>query len=99
MMVIWRRGNNGKRRGEISFARAKNDVGLKWAGGYAPPMADVRAKNISPLQIDDRVCEEVSEHIDDLQRPGRRAGGWVTMANVGPKYFSPVPQMMRGRFS
>ena len=64
MAVIWRRGNNGKRRGEISFARAKNDVGLKWAGGYAPPMADVRAKYFSPVQMDDWGCEEICVCVD-----------------------------------
>ena len=56
---------DGERRGEKYFARAKNDVGQDWSGGYAPPMADVRAKNISPLQMDDWRCEEVREHIDD----------------------------------
>ena len=97
MVAIWQRSTKRERRGEKYFARAKGDMRQKWSGGYAPPMADVRAKNISPLQIDDRVCEEVREHIDDWQRPGRRSGDGVTMANVGAKYFSPVPQMMRGR--
>jgi len=60
-------------------------------------MADVRAKNISPLQMDDLGCEEVCEHIDDWQRPGRRSGDGVTMANVGAKYFSPVQKVMCGR--
>ena len=64
-MIRVLRAANGERRGEISFARATNDVGQEWSGGYAPPMADVRAKNISPLQMDDRRCEEVCEHIDD----------------------------------
>ena len=50
--------------GEIFFARAKNDVGQKWSGGYAPPMADVRAKNISPLQMDDWGFEEVCVCLD-----------------------------------
>ena len=50
MVAIWRRGNIGECTGEIFFARATNDVGQKWSGGYAPPMADVRAKNISPLK-------------------------------------------------
>ena len=50
MMVIWRRGNNGKCRGEIFFARATNDAGQKQTGGYAPPKADVWAKKFSPLQ-------------------------------------------------
>ena len=36
--------------GEKYFARATNDAGQKCSGGYAPPMAYVRAKNISPLQ-------------------------------------------------
>ena len=74
MVAIWRRGNNGERRGEIFFARAKNDVGQKWLratdgerrgekyfaratndagqkriGGYATPMADIRAKYFSPV--------------------------------------------------
>ncbi len=52
MAAIWRQGNNGKCRGEIFFARAKGDVRQKWSGGYAPPMADVWAKNISPLQME-----------------------------------------------
>ena len=60
-------------------------------------MADVRAKNISPLQADDWGCEEVCVYLDDKQRPGRRSGDGVTMANVGAKYLSPVPKMMRGR--
>jgi len=60
-------------------------------------MADVRAKNISPLQADDWGCEEVCVYLDDKQRPGRRSGDGVTMANVGAKYLSPVPQMMQGR--
>ena len=51
MAAIWRQGNNGKCRGEKYFARATNDVRQKQIGGYAPPMADVRAKNISPLQL------------------------------------------------
>ena len=49
-MIRVLRAANGERRGEISFARATNDVGQEWSGGYAPPMADVRAKYISPLQ-------------------------------------------------
>ncbi len=60
-------------------------------------MADVRAKNISPLQMDDLGCEEVCEHIDDWQRPGRRSGDGVTMANVGAKYFSPVQKVICGK--
>ena len=60
-------------------------------------MADVRAKNISPLQIDDRVCEKVCEHIDDWHRSGWRSGDGVTMANVGAKYFLPVQKVMYGR--
>ena len=88
---------DGERRGEKYFARAKNDVGQDWSGGYAPPMADVRAKNISPLQMDDRVCEKVCVYLDDRQRPGRRSGDGVTMAIVGAKYFSSVPKMMRGK--
>jgi len=92
MQLMWR--NNCERRGKKFFARAKNDVGQKWSGCYAPPMADVRAKNISPLQADDWGCEEVCVYLDDKQRPGRRSGGRVTMANVGAKYFSPVPKMM-----
>ena len=50
-MVRWLRATNGERRGEIFFfARAKGDVRQKWSGGFAPTMADVWAKNISPLQ-------------------------------------------------
>ncbi len=60
-------------------------------------MADVRAKNISPLQMDDLGCEEVCEHIDDWQRPGGRSGGGVTMSNVGAKNISPVQKVMCGR--
>ena len=96
-MVIWRRGNNGKCRGEKYFARATNDVRQKCSGGYAPPMADVWAKNISPLQMDDRICEKVCEHIDDWQRSGWRSGDGVPSRSVGAKYFSPTPQMIRGR--
>ena len=59
------RATNGRRPGEKYFARATNDAGQKQRGGYAPPMADVGAKNISPLQMDDWGCEEVCEHIDD----------------------------------
>ena len=66
MVAIGRRGNNGKCRGEKYFARATNDAGQKQTGGYATPMADVRAKNISPLQLDDWGCKGVCEHIDDL---------------------------------
>ena len=88
---------DGERRGEKYFARAKNDVGQDWSGGYAPPMADVRAKNISPLQMDDRVCEKVCVYLDDRQRPGRRSGDGVPSANVGAKNISPVPQMMQDR--
>ena len=51
-MVRRLRAANDERRGEIFFARAKGDVRQKQTGGYAPPMADVRAKNISPLQIE-----------------------------------------------
>ena len=51
--------------GEKYFARATNDAGQKQTGGYAPPMADVRAKNISPGQMDDWGCEDFREHIDD----------------------------------
>ena len=50
MAVIWRRGNNDKCRGEKYFARATNDAGQKWSGGYAPPLADVPAKYLSPVQ-------------------------------------------------
>ena len=92
--MIWRRGDNGERRGEIFFARAKGDVRQKWSGGYAPPMADVRAKNISPLQMDDRVCEKVCVYLDDRQRPGRRSGDGVSSPNVGAKNISPMPKMM-----
>ena len=49
-MVRVLRATNDERRGEIFFARATNDAGQKQTGGYAPPMADVWAKNISPLQ-------------------------------------------------
>ena len=69
-MVRVLRAPNGERRGEKYFARAKNDVVQDWSGGYAPPMADVWAKNISPLQMDDWGCEEVCEHIGDWQRSG-----------------------------
>ena len=96
-MVRVLRAPNGERRGEKYFARAKNDVVQDWSGGYAPPMADVWAKNISPLQMDDWGFEGVCEHIDDWQRSGWRSGGGVTMANVGAKNISPVPQMMCGR--
>ena len=68
-MVRVIRATNGRRLGEKYFARAKNDVWQKWSGCYAPPMADVRAKNISPLQMDDWGCEEVCEPVDDWQRP------------------------------
>ena len=51
-MVRVLRATNGRRPGEKFFARAKGDVRQKWSGGYAPPMTDVRAKNISPLQIE-----------------------------------------------
>ena len=97
MMVIWQQGNNGKCRGEIFFARATNDAGQKRTCGYAPPMADVWAKNISPVQMDGWGCEKVYVYLNDRQRRGRRSGDRVTMANVGAKYFSPVPQMMCGR--
>jgi len=83
--------------GEKYFARAKNDVVQKWSGCYAPPLADVRAKNISPLQTDDWGCKGVCVYLDDRQRPGLRSSDGVTMANARAKYFSPVPQMMRGR--
>ena len=63
-MVRWLRATNGERRGEIFFARATNDVGQKWSGGYAPPMADVRAENISSVQMDDWGCEEVRICLD-----------------------------------
>ena len=61
----WLGATDGERRGEKYFARAKGDMRQKCSGGHAPPMADVGAKNISPLQMDDWVCEEVCEHIDD----------------------------------
>ncbi len=93
----WLGATDGERRGEKYFARAKGDVRQKQTGGYAPPMADVRAKNISPLQMDDRVGKKVCEHIDDWQRPGRRSGDGVPSASVGAKNISPVPQMLRGR--
>ena len=64
-MVRVLRATNGRRPGEKYFARATNDVRQKWSGGYAPPMTGVRAKNISPLQMDDWRCEEVCEHIED----------------------------------
>ena len=99
MVAIWQRSTKRERRGEKYFARAKNDVGQEWSVGYTPPMADVWAKNISPLQMDDRVCEKVCVYLDDRQRPGRRSGDGVPSANVGAKYLSPVPQMMRGRNS
>ena len=89
---MWR--TNCEHTGEKYFARATNDAGQKQTGGYAPPMADVCAKNISPLQMDDRVCEKVCEHIDDWQRSGWRSGDGVTMAIVGAKNISPVPKMM-----
>ena len=93
-MVRVLRAPNGERRGEKYFARAKNDVVQDWSGGYAPPMADVWAKNISPLQMDDRICEKVCVYRDDRQRLGRRTGGGVTTTNVGAKNFSSVPKMM-----
>lgn len=65
MVAIGRRGNNRNCRGEIFFARATNDPGQKQTGGYAPPIAEVWAKNTSPLQIDVGGCEEVCEHLDD----------------------------------
>ena len=49
-MVRVLRATDEERRGEISFARATNDVGQKQTGGYALPKADVWAKNISPPQ-------------------------------------------------
>ena len=49
-MIRVLRAANGERRGEISFARATGDVRQKQIGGYAPPITDVWAKNISPLQ-------------------------------------------------
>ena len=64
-MVRVLRAPNGERRGEKYFARAKNDVVQDWSGGYAPPMADVWAKNISPLQTDEWGCKGVCEHFDD----------------------------------
>ena len=94
-MVRWLRATNGERRGEIFFfARAKGDVRQKWSGGFAPTMADVWAKNISPLQMDDWGFEGVCEHIDDWQQPGKRSGDGVPSANVGAKNISPVPKMM-----
>ena len=65
------RATNGRRPGEKYFAPTKGDVRQKQTGGYAPPMADVRAKNISPLQIDAWGCEEVYVSLDDRQQPGR----------------------------
>ena len=70
-MVRVLRATDEERRGEISFARATNDAGQKQTGGYAPPLADVWAKNISPLQIDAWGCEEVCVYLDDRQQPGR----------------------------
>ena len=70
-MVRVLRATDEERRGEKYFARAKGDVRQKQTGGYAPPIADVRAKNVSPLQMDDRVCEKVCVYLDDRQRPGR----------------------------
>ena len=49
-MVRVLRATDEERRGEIFFARATNAGGQEWSGGYAPPMADVWAKNISPVQ-------------------------------------------------
>ena len=95
LRLMWR--NNCERLGEKYFARAKGDVRQKCSGGYSLPMAEVRAKNISPLQMDDRVCKKVCEHIDDGQRPGRRSGDGVTLANVGAKNISPVQKVMCGR--
>ena len=97
--MIWRRGNYGERRGEKFFARATNDAGQKQTCGYAPPMADVRAKNISPLQMDDWGCKGVCVYLDDRQRPGRRSGDGVPSPNVGAKNISPVPKIMCGRNS
>ena len=91
------RATNGRRPGENYFAPATNDAGQKQTGGYAPPMADVWAKNISPLKIDAWGCEEVWVYLDDRHQPGRRSGGGVTIAIVGAKYFSPAPKMMWGR--
>ena len=63
-MDRWLCAAGGERRGEKYFARAKGDVRQKQTGGYAPPIADVRAKNISPLQMDDWVCEKVCVCLD-----------------------------------
>ena len=82
--MIWRRGNNGERRGEKFFARATNDAGQKQTGGYAPPMADVRAKNFFARATNDAGQKQTS--------------GYATpMADIRAKNISPVPQMMRGR--
>ena len=45
----WLGATDGERRGEKYFARATNDAGQKQTGGYAPPMADVWAKNFSSV--------------------------------------------------
>ncbi len=60
-------------------------------------MADVRVKNISPLQMDDWGCKGVCVYLDDRQRPGRRSGDGVPSANVGAKNISPVQKVMCGR--
>ena len=89
MVAIWQRSTKRERRGEKYFARATNDAGQKQTGGYATPMADVWAKIISPLQMDDWGCKGVCVYLDNRQRPGRRSGNGVPSANVGAKYFSP----------
>ena len=66
--------------GEKYFARATNDAGQKQTGGYAPPMADVWAKNFSsvPQMMRGRNRQAVMHH----QRP-----------TSGRKIFRPYKRM------
>ena len=79
LRLMWR--NNCERRGEISFARAKNDVGQKWSGCYAPPMKNVGAKNISP----------VPQMLRGRNREAVRRHQWPTS---GRKIFRPYKWMI-----
>ena len=67
--------------GEKYFARATNDAGQKQTGGYAPPMADVWAKNFSsvPQMMRGRNRQAVMHH----QRP-----------KTGRKIFRPYKWMI-----
>ena len=80
-MVRVLRATDGERRGEKYFARAKNDVGQKSSGCYATPMANVGAKNISPVQ-------EVMWGRNDQ---GVRRHQWPTS---GRKIFRPYKRMI-----